>query len=265
MEMPKNKFKKMANPQAPLVGLWNALVDNIAGEIIAGTGFDWVVIDAEHAPFDLRSILHQLQVMERFDVPIIVRPPSGDPVFIKQLLDIGVQTLLIPMVESAENAEQIFRAMQYPPRGVRGIGTAMARAAQWNKVEDYFKEANNEMCLIVQVETKKGIEQLDEILMTEGIDGVFIGPADLSASMGFIGQPDHPVIKNEIKKAIIKIKNAQKVAGIMALSKELADYYIECGANMIAVGIDTLLLSNASQQLLERYKPSSNTNPGTKY
>jgi 4-hydroxy-2-oxoheptanedioate aldolase len=160
----------------------------------------------------------------------------------------------------------MFKSMQYPTTGIRGVGTALARAAQWNRVENYFEEANNEMCLIVQVENMAGINNLDAILAVEGVDGVFIGPADLAASMGFIGQPGHPDVKKEVENALKKIRQAGKMAGVMAVAKPLADYYETCGANMIAIGVDTLLLANATQQLAESFKPGLVKNKSnTKY
>jgi len=253
MDIQPNKLKEAFKTGNVVYGLWNALVDGVAGEILAGAGFDWVLIDGEHAPFDLRSILQQLQVMAAYNIPVAVRPASGDPVLVKQLADIGVQSLVIPMVETAEEATSSFQAMQYPPVGIRGIGTGMARASMWNNIEDYVHVANREMCLIVMVETVKGIEQLDNILQVAGVDGVFIGPADLAASMGFVGESDHPEVRAEIERAIKKIRLAGKAAGIMALTKELAEQYRNYGANMIAVGVDTLMLAAAAKKLFGEF------------
>jgi 4-hydroxy-2-oxoheptanedioate aldolase len=158
------------------------------------------------------------------------------------------------MVDDAAEAALAYRAMQYPPQGIRGVGTALSRAAQWNRVPDYFKKAGGEMCLIVQVENANGLKNLDEILAVEGVDGVFIGPADLAASLGFLGQPDHPEVKSAIEIALKKIRAAGKAAGILAVAKPLADHYIAFGANMVAVAVDTLLLARAGKEAAAAYK-----------
>ncbi|MEY4905473.1 MAG: hypothetical protein RLZZ292_3288 [Bacteroidota bacterium] len=260
-----NKFKQLDFNARTQIGGWNALVDTYVAEILAGAGFDWVLIDAEHAPFDLPTIVHQLQAMAAFGVPVLVRPPKGDSVIIKQLLDAGVQTLVVPMVETAEQAAYLYQAMQYPPKGIRGVGTAMARAAQWNRTNDYFKTADENMCLIVQVESVKGIESLDAILAVEGVEGVFIGPADLAASMGQLGNPNHPTVKAAIETTLKKIRAANKIAGIMATAKPTADLYIAQGANMVAVAIDTLMLVKATQDVVAAYKQGMITESNTKY
>ena len=276
MEIPKNMFKRLfqepfdsksetQNPKS-FYGCWNGLVDTIAAEIIAGAGFDWILVDGEHAPFDLRTIQAQLQAMGQFGAPILVRCPQGDTHLIKQYLDIGVQSLLVPMVETAEQAAALYQAMQYPPKGVRGVGTALARAAQWNRVTNYFKTAGDEMCLIVQVESVKGIENLESIANTEGVDGVFIGPSDLAASMGFLGQPDRIEVKTVVENALRTIRKAGKIAGVMVIgNKPLADHYAKCGANMIAIAIDTLLLANASKQAALTYTHFFESQSDTKY
>lgn len=260
MKISKNTFKEAVYNRETIYGIWNGIVDTITVEILAGSGFDWIVIDGEHAPFDLRTIQTQLQVMAAYDVQVIVRPPVGDSVLIKQLMDMGVQSLLVPMVESASQAEELVKAMRYPPEGFRGIGTALARASKWNRTNDYFLDANNEMCLICQVESVEGINHLEEILEVSGVDGVFIGPADLAGSMGYLGQPNHPKVKGVVVKAIQRIKAKGKTAGFLSASKEIINYYSEQGANMIGVGIDTLLLAKAAKELAEQYKPEQKNN-----
>ncbi len=260
-----NKFKNLYPSDRPMYGCWNGLVDTIVAEILAGSGFDWILIDGEHAPFDLRTIQAQLQAYGQFDVPILVRPPHGDTHYIKQLLDIGVQTLLVPMVESAEQAKELYEAMHYPPVGTRGVGTALARASQWNRANNYFQNAGAGMSLIVQVESVKGVENLEAIVQTEGVDGIFIGPADLAASMGYLGQPEHPEVKSTIENALKTIRAANKIAGIMAVAKPNADHYATHGANMIATAIDTLLLANAASQSIKNYKQNLDNQSNTKY
>lgn len=253
MNIQKNKFKESFKNKNVLFGAWNGIPDTYVAEILAGSGFDWILIDGEHAPFDLRSIIHQLQAFNQFDVPILVRPHEGNENYLKQLLDAGVQSFVIPMVENAEQAKTLVHAVQYPPKGIRGVGTALARAAQWNRVNNYFHEANDQICLIVQVENVEGIKNLEEILAVEGVDGVFIGPADLAASMGYIGKPDTPAVKETVEKALSKIKVAGKISGVMAIAKPLAEHYVQCGATMVAIAIDTLLLANSAKTVAQSY------------
>ena len=267
MEVQKNTFKSTAadNSEKPQLGLWNGLVDNSVVEILAGAGYDWVLVDGEHAPFDLQSILIQLQASSRYGVPIFVRVPKSDPIIIKQILDLGVQNILVPMVDSAEEAELMVQSTQYPPKGIRGIGTAMARAAHWAQNEDYLFTAGPEICMVVQVENVLGIQNLDAILAVEDLDGVFIGPADLAASMGHLGNSNHPDVKNTVLDALRRIRKAGKIAGVMALDKPTADEYIAAGANMVAIGIDTLLLIKACRDLLHSFRPQDDSTAGTKY
>ena len=252
MKIPQNKFKEVT--EQTTYGIWNGIVDSYAGEICAGSGFDWMVIDGEHAPFDLRTILHQLQAVSKYDISVFVRPPVGDPSLIKQLLDAGVQSLIIPMVETADQAKELVAAMRYPPHGIRGIGTGLARAAQWNRVDNYYAESNEQMCLIVQVESVLGIENLDQILNVEGVDGVFIGPSDLAGSMGHNGDFTKPEVKETIKKSLDKIRKTGKTAGILALSEELVKEYENQGANMIGVGVDTLVLADTLALLAKKIR-----------
>ena len=250
-----NKFKAGLKAGEIQYGVWNGLADTIVAEILAGSGFDWVLIDAEHGPFDLRTIQLQLQAISQFDIPVVVRPPVGERVLIKQLLDIGVQSLLIPNVETAKHAEACAKDMRYAPKGNRGVGTALARAAQWNRVNGYFDRSNDEMCTVVQVESIKAVENLDEILKVDDIDAIFIGPADLAATMGHLGNPGHPDVVEKVNECLSKIKASDKEAGILTSSKTLIDNYIDKGAKMVGVGIDTLLLSKAAKELAETFKP----------
>ena len=224
MQLIKNKVKKIFKLRKVNYGIWNGIVDPYVAEICAGAGFDWVLIDGEHAPFDLRSIIVQMQVMEKYNTGIIVRPPTADTVLIKQMLDAGVKTFLIPMVDTAEQAQELVAAMRYPPNGDRGIGTATARAAHWGAIPDYLTKAEKELCLIVQVETTVGMENLEAICKVNGVDGVFIGPSDLSASMGYLGQSDHKVVKTEIKRGIKTILKSGKVPGTLALDNKPVSY-----------------------------------------
>ena len=189
-----NRFKRALAAGEPRIGLWAALADPYAAEICAGAGFDWMLLDGEHSPVDVETILSQLQALAAYPVHAVVRPPIGDPVIIKRILDLGAQTLLVPMIDTGEQAAAIVAATRYPPDGIRGVGAGLARASRWGLIEDYVQNANEEICLLVQVETVTGIENLDGIAATDGVDGVFIGAVDLSASMGYRGRADHPVV-----------------------------------------------------------------------
>jgi 4-hydroxy-2-oxoheptanedioate aldolase len=235
------------------MGLWLGLADAYCAEICANAGFDWLLIDGEHAPNDLRTILAQLQALAAYDVHPVVRPPVGDTVVLKQLLDIGVRNLLVPMVESASQAEQLVRAVRYPPAGVRGVGSALARASRWNGIPDYLARADQDICLLLQVESLRGLQELDAIAATDGVAGVFLGPADLSASMGLLGQPGHPQVQRAIFDAIARIRAAGKAAGILTADETMARACRKAGATFVAVGTDTVLLANATKQLRARY------------
>ena len=254
MKIRQNTFKQQLYAGKKQYGIWNGIVDSYAAELCAGAGFDWICIDGEHAPFDLRTILHNTQAVQLHEVPAIARIPSADPVLMKQLMDAGVQSILAPMIETGDQAELIARAMVYPPKGFRGVGTALARAAQWNRVNDYFKLANDQMCCIGQVESIKGVDALDDILEVQGLDVVFLGPADLGATMGYLGQPGHPEVVKLVKDCIKRIVKAGKIAGFLTGSKPLIEEYTKAGALMIGVGVDTILLAKATRKLAEVYK-----------
>ncbi len=254
MDMPINTFKQRLRAGQAQIGLWLGLADPYCAELAANAGFDWLLLDGEHAPNDLRSLLGQLQAVAPYPAQPIVRPVIGDTALIKQLLDIGAQTLLVPMVESAEQARQLVRAMRYPPHGVRGVGSALARASRWNSLPDYLDQADEQMCLLVQVENREGLANLDAICAIEGVDGVFIGPADLSAAMGHRGNPGHPEVQAAIDDAIVRIGRAGKAAGILSADEALARRYIELGAAFVAVGVDTTVLMRGLQGLAGKFK-----------
>ena len=258
MKLPINLFKQKLTGKRPLFGLWQGITDTACAEIGAGAGFDWLLIDAEHAPFDVKTAMSHLQAIAVYDVPAIVRPVCGDTALIKQLLDIGAQTLLIPMVDNAQQAEQLVQAVYYPPKGIRGMGTSMARAANWNRIGNYAHCANDEICLIAQAETTTAIENLADIVAVDGIDAVFIGPSDLSASMGYVGNPTHPEVLKTIHQAFTTINNAGKYAGVLAVDKSLVDNYIEAGAKFVGVGVDIALLAQSTQKLVAQYIDSDN-------
>jgi len=250
-----NLFKARLLAGETQIGLWLALAGSYPAEICASAGFDWLLIDGEHAPNDLRSILAQLQAIAPYDSHPIVRPPIGETSLIKQLLDIGAQTLLIPMVESENYARELVAAVRYPPAGVRGVGSALARASRWDAVPHYLGDADAGICLLVQIETAKGIENLDRIARVEGVDGVFLGPADLAASLGHPGNPMHPGVQAVLQNATQRIRAAGKLAGILSFSEEQGRHWIAQGCTFVAVGADTTLLANSARNLRARFSP----------
>jgi 4-hydroxy-2-oxoheptanedioate aldolase len=255
MEMKTNTFKAaLKSGGRAQIGLWLGLANAICAEICAGAGFDWLMIDAEHAPNDIRSILAQLQAIAPYPVHPVVRPVAGDVQLIKRLLDLGVQTLLIPMVETAEQARHLVAAMRYPPVGIRGVGTTLARASQWNRIPNYLHEANDQMCLLVQVETPQGLRNLDAIAAVEGVDGVFIGPADLSAALGHLGDIGHPDVQVAIDNAIRRISICCDAAGTLTNDETKARHYLSLGCKFLAVGLDGNLLMKATQDLAGKFK-----------
>lgn len=248
-----NEFKQRLISRQPQIGLWLGLADPYCAELAANTGFDWLLIDGEHAPNDVRSILAQLQAVAPYRSQPVVRPVSGDAALIKQLLDIGAQTLLVPMVETAEQARALVRAVTYPPQGIRGMGSGMARASRWNAIPDYLDQADGDVCLLLQVESLEGLANLNAIVAVEGVDGIFIGPADLSAAMGYRGNPGHPDVQEAIEDAIKRICAAGKAAGILTPDERLARRYLALGATFVAVGVDTTVLMRGLKALSARF------------
>ncbi|RKG55325.1 4-hydroxy-2-oxoheptanedioate aldolase [Acinetobacter cumulans] len=251
-----NHFKRKLKTQQQ-IGLWVGLADAYGTEIAANAGYDWLLIDGEHAPSDLRTTLSQLQSIAAYPSQAVVRPPIGSVQLIKQLLDIGAQTLLIPMVESVEQAELMVKAVRYPPEGVRGVGAALARATRWNSIPDYYATAHENICLLIQIESVEGLANLDDILKVEGIDGIFIGAVDLSATMGYEGNPNHPEVQKAVIDAIQRIRASGKAAGILSTQHEATEQYLALGTEFVAVGVDTSVLMQSLRTLLQRYKPDA--------
>ena len=249
-----NHFKRALQEKRPQIGLWLGLCSSYSAELLAGAGFDWLLIDGEHAPNNVQTVLGQLQAVAPYPSRPVVRPPWNDAVIIKQLLDVGAQTLLIPMIQNAEQARDAVRATRYPPHGVRGVGSALARASRWTRVPDYLQQADEQMCVLVQIETREALNNLPQILDVDGVDGVFIGPADLSADMGHGGNPQHPEVQRTIDDAIARIRAAGKAPGILMANKALAQRYLEAGALFVAVGVDTTLLARAAEALADEFK-----------
>lgn len=261
MKTPPNTFRQALASGERRIGLWMGLATPYAAELCAGSGFDWLVIDGEHAPNDLRTMLATLQAVAPYPVHPVVRLPHGDAALIKQVLEIGATTLLVPMVESAAMARDLARATRYPPQGTRGVGSGLARSSRWNRYEDYLHAANDTTCLLVQVETADALAQVDEIAAVDGVHGVFIGPADLAASMGYLGQATHPEVRSAIEDGIARIRRAGKAAGILCVDEALARHYLDLGVTFIAVGIDTTLLANASRALAAKFAVPDTSNP----
>ena len=248
-----NSFKKALAAGETRFGCWLSLAEPVSADVVATAGFDWLVIDAEHGPNDLRSILAQLQVLEASSSHAVVRVPVGETWILKQVLDAGAQTVLVPMVESADQARQLVRDVTYPPHGDRGVGYAIARASRYAEITDYGTTADDEVCLLVQVENVRGLEALDDILGVEGVDGVFIGPADLAADMGHMGNAAHPDVQAAIMEALARIRAAGKAPGILSTQDSMTNAALAAGAQFVAVGADVLLLAQAARALAQKW------------
>lgn len=250
MKLPENQFKRALGEDRVQYGLWLGLGSPVAAELCACAGFDWLLIDAEHAPNDLRSVLWQVQAIEGSGTHAITRLVDGDPARIKRYLDAGVQTLLIPIVDTAEQAEELVAAVRYPPRGMRGLATSITRASRWAQIEDYAVAAEEQVCLIVQAETVTALDNLKAITAVDGVDAVFIGPSDLSASMGYLGQPGHPEVQAAVAQALRDISAAGKAPATLAGTPEAIRTHLANGAKFLGIGSDTALLVSGAKGLL---------------
>jgi 4-hydroxy-2-oxoheptanedioate aldolase len=255
--LPHNTFKRALAEGRPQIGLWAALADAYVTELLATAGFDWLLIDNEHAPNDVRSTLSQLQAVAAYASHPVVRPVRSDSALIKQLLDIGAQTLLLPMIDTPAQAADAVAATRYPPQGVRGVGSALARASRWNRIPDYLNSAADELCVLVQAETVQSMDNLAAIARVDGVDGVFFGPSDLSASMGLLGKPGDASVRAAIRRGIDVVRDAGKAAGVLAPDPAIAADYLAAGASFVAVGTDTGLLSRAAAELAASYRQTA--------
>jgi 4-hydroxy-2-oxoheptanedioate aldolase len=260
MNVQPNLFKRALAEGRAQIGLWSTLPDPYISEILAGAGYDWLLLDTEHTPSDVPRMLSQLQGAAAAlpadaaqPTSAVVRPAWNDTVLIKRFLDIGAQSLLIPFVQSADEAEAAVRAMHYPPRGIRGMGGSM-RASAFGRVHDYAKQAGDELCLLVQVETADALDGLEAIANVEGVDGVFIGPADLAASLGHTGEPNHPVVRAAIDGAIDRIRACGKAPGILMVDESRALDCLQRGALFVAVGLDMVILARGAERIAARFK-----------
>lgn len=244
---------RLAEAARPLVGMWISSASPVVAEICAGSGLDWLLLDMEHSPHSLESVLAQLQTVAAYPVTPVVRVPIGDEVAIKQVLDLGAQTLLVPMVSSVAEAEHAVAAVRYPPRGRRGVGSALARSARWGRVDGYLADAEAHTSLFVQIETRAGVAAAAEIAAVDGVDGVFVGPADLAASMGLLGQQRHPDVEAAVLQTFDAVRATGTPVGVNAFDHELADRYLAAGASFVLVGADVTLLARGSEALARRF------------
>ena len=253
MQSIHNTFKQAIRSGHKQIGLWSHLCSPISIEILADCGYDWLLLDMEHSPNDVSEVLAQLQAMKGGTATPIVRPPWNDMVTFKRLLDIGVQNLLVPYIQTAEEARSAVSYTRYPPHGVRGYAGA-PRASNYGRVKDYALINAKELCLLLQVETLQGLENLEAIANVEGVDGVFIGPGDLSAALGHLGNPKHPEVLKVIDDAIARIKACGKAPGILTGDETLAKHYVAQGCLFVAVGADQNVLRDSATALAQRFK-----------
>ncbi|RZL99337.1 MAG: 4-hydroxy-2-oxo-heptane-1,7-dioate aldolase [Variovorax sp.] len=259
MPVPRNLFKHALAAGVPQIGLWSTLPDPYVSEIVSGAGFDWVLLDTEHTPTDVPHMLRQLQAVAaavpaeaRRRTSAVVRPDWNDPVLIKRHLDIGAQSLLLPFVQNADEAAAAVRATRYAPAGVRGMGGSV-RASNFGRIPDYARRAADELCVLVQVETREALDNLDAIADVDGVDGVFIGPADLSASLGHPGEPGHPEVRGAIDDAIRRIRARGKAPGILMLDETRARECLALGALFVAVAMDLQILARGAEAAARRF------------
>ncbi|MCO6557507.1 MAG: 2-dehydro-3-deoxyglucarate aldolase [Gilliamella sp.] len=247
-----NQFKQDMLARKKLIGCWAALGSPISTEILGLAGFDWLLLDGEHAINDVISFVPQLMALKDSVSAPVVRPSWNDQVLIKRLLDIGFYNFLIPYVETAEQAKLAVSYTRYPPEGVRGVSVAH-RSNVYGTIPDYFQKINKNICVMVQVETQQAVNNVESIVAVDGVDGIFIGPSDLSASLGHFGNPKHPDVQAAIKKVFNEAKKQGKACGILATIEADARQYIDMGATFVAVGNDLGLLRSATQSLADKF------------
>jgi 4-hydroxy-2-oxoheptanedioate aldolase len=254
-EFRRNAFKAGLKAKKLQIGLWQSLCSNIASEITSDSGFDWILLDTEHSPNEIPDLLSQLQAMELGTATPIIRPAWNDAVLAKRCLDIGAQTLLFPYVQNVAEAKAAVASTRYPPQGIRGVSVA-ARASRYGRVPGYLGKANDEICVLVQVETRQSLDQIEAIAEVEGVDGVFIGPSDLAASLGHLGNPQHADVQAAMKNAVERLTAVGMPAGILTGNEEEARRYIDWGYLFVAVGSDVGLLAKAADTLAKKFKPA---------
>ena len=254
----------LAEADRPLIGMWVCTGSPLVAEICAGSGLDWLLIDGEHGPIGLESIVAQLHAIAGYPITPLVRAPSGDAVIIKQYLDLGVQNLLVPMVNTGDEARAVVSAVRYPPHGVRGVGSALARGARWNRVDNYLTRADEFTALFVQIETADAVANVADIASVDGVHGAFVGPSDLAASMGLLGQQEHPDVVAAVEHAIRTVAGLGKPVGVNAFDPKVAERYLAAGANFVLVGADVSLLARGSEALTAKYIPTADATAATR-
>jgi 4-hydroxy-2-oxoheptanedioate aldolase len=253
MDLPQNPFKRALKAGKRQIGLWSTLSSSYTVEVVAGAGFDWLLLDSEHSPVDIENLLTQLQAAAPYASHPIVRIPWNDMVTVKRVLDVGAQTLLVPYVQNVQEARSAVAHTRYPPAGVRGVA-GTTRATRFGRVKDYAKRAHEEICVLVQVETQSALGSIEAICAVDGVDGVFIGPADLHASMGYAGETANAKVKPLIDDAIRRILKAGKAPGILTPNEADARHWLECGALFVAVGSDAGILARGADALAAKFK-----------
>ena len=253
MEMQHNKFKKALKEGRLQIGLWSSLCSTIAAQVLGDSGFDWIVIDGEHAPNELPDIVAQMQALAGTHASAVVRPAWLDTVVMKRMLDAGAQTIIVPYVQNADQAKLAVASVRYPPAGIRGVAPVI-RASHYGRVDNYLKLADAQMCVLVQVETKEALANLESIAQVDGVDGVFIGPSDLAASLGHIGNPAHADVQAALHDAVTRLKALGKPAGILTSNQDEARRYIDWGYTFVAVGSDINVLRFGADALVKNFK-----------
>jgi 4-hydroxy-2-oxoheptanedioate aldolase len=254
-----NQFKQTLQEGRQQIGIWSSIPSPYVTELLAGSGYDWILLDTEHTPSDLPQMLAQLRAVDAAQpgggvrTQAVVRPAWNDAVLIKQYLDIGAQTLLLPFVQNAGEARYAVAATRYPPRGIRGVSGAM-RASNFGRDASYVRHAHENTCVLVQVETREALREIEAIAAVEGIDGIFIGPGDLSASLGHPGDAAHPDVEAAIRDAVLRIRAAGKAPGILMPDAQRAANYLDLGAQFVAVALDTNVLRHSLEQSLKRFR-----------
>lgn len=256
---------RLADRDHPLVGMWVCSGSPLLAEVAAGSGLDWLLIDMEHSANTLESVLLQLQAVAAYPITPLVRAPFNDAVAIKQILDIGAQNLIVPMVSTAEEARSAVAATRYPPEGVRGVGSALARSARWNRVDDYLRDSATHTSLTVQIETAAGVDNAADIAAVDGVDAVFVGPSDLAASLGHLGAQNHPEVVEAVRHTFAAVAATGTPVGVNAFDPASADAYLAAGADFVAVGADVAMLARASEALATRFTPESSDGERASY
>lgn len=257
LEPARSIRERLAAADRPLVGVWVCSGSPVAAEVVAGSGLDWTLIDGEHSPIGLESILALLQAVAPYPITPVVRVPGNDPVWIKQVLDVGAQNILVPMVNTAADAASAVAATRYPPRGIRGVGSALARAGQWGRIENYLHRAHGITSLTVQIETDAAVRSARAIAEVDGVDAVFIGPSDLAASMGLLGEQEHPDVVAAVETTIAEVRATGTPVGVNAFNPVMARRYLAAGASFALVAADVSILARTTEKLAAEWIPDA--------